>query len=237
MSFPQSLRRLNAALVHLFTASGAAIGLLALDAAFDRRFPAMFAWLGVALIIDGIDGTFARLARVKEVMPEIDGDVLDLVVDFLTYVVGPAVALWRGDLLPPQLALPLTLGVVAASALYFADTRMKTRDLWFRGFPAIWNVLVFYLLVFRLDARFNAAIVFAALLLMFAPIVFVHPLRVERLRALTLGVTGLFAILAILAVWQDLQPANPVVWGLAGCAVYVLALPLTRGRSSRELKA
>ena len=230
MSFPHSVQRVSAALVHLFTASGAAIGLLALDAAFERRFPAMFAWLGVALIVDGIDGTFARLARVKEIMPEIDGDVLDLVVDFLTYVVVPAVALWRGDLLPPHFAMPLALGVVAASAIYFADTRMKTSDLWFRGFPAIWNVLVFYLLVYRIDARLNAAIVVVAAILMFAPIVFVHPLRVERLRALTLGVTCVFALLAVLAVWQGLQPARPVIWGLTGCAIYVVALPLTRGR-------
>ncbi len=230
MPLSQRSRWLCAALVHLFTASGAGVGLLALDAAFERRFPTMFAWLGVALIIDGIDGTFARLARVKETLPEIDGDVLDLVVDYLTYVIVPAVALWRSDLLPPGLATPLAVAVTVMSALYFADTRMKTKDLWFRGFPAIWNVLVFYLFVFRAGALPNAAIVVSAIALMFAPVVFVHPVRVRQMRVATTAIVTLFSVLAIVAILQDLQPSALVRWALAGCAVYVVGLPLLRGR-------
>ena len=220
--------RCIALLVHLFTASGAAVGLLALEAAFERRFAAMFAWLGLALFIDGIDGTLARLARVKERASAIDGDVLDLVVDFLTYVVVPAVALLRADLFPPALAEPLALAVVVASALYFADTRMKTPDLWFRGFPALWNLVAFYLLIFRFGLVVNAAIVTVAIVAMFLPIVFVHPARVRQFRAPTAVVVVVFAAAAITAVWNDMHASPAVRFALACCALYVLALPFLR---------
>ena len=135
--------------VHVFTASGGAVAVLALYAAIERNFPSCFAWLGLALFIDGIDGTLARAARVQVTAASIDGAVLDLVVDFLTYVLVPVVALWRSDLMPTEASFWLGLLVIFASALYFADTRMKTDDLWFRGFPAIWNVVALYLFVLR----------------------------------------------------------------------------------------
>ena len=100
--------------VHLLTASGGAVALLALYAAIERDFPTCFAWLGVALFIDGIDGTLARAARVTETATNIDGVVLDLVVDFLTYVLVPVVAIWRSDLMTPQAAFWLGLVVVLA---------------------------------------------------------------------------------------------------------------------------
>ena len=135
--------------VHLFTASGAALGLIALFLAADGRFAAMFAWLGAALVVDAVDGTLARHFRVTETAPFVDGVALDLVVDFLNYVVTPLVALWRSGLLDPALAGPVCAAVCACSALYFADRRMKTSDYWFRGFPSLWNIVVFYLLVLR----------------------------------------------------------------------------------------
>src|SRR5271170_8441211 len=122
--------------VHVFTASGGAVAVLALYAAIERNFAACFAWLGLALFIDGIDGTLARAARVQVTASAIDGVVLDLVIDFLTYVLVPIVAIWRSDLMPVTLSFWLGVIVVFASGLYFADTRMKTRDYWFRGFPA-----------------------------------------------------------------------------------------------------
>src|SRR5271156_5642339 len=164
--------------VHLFTASGGAVAVIALYAAIERDFAACFAWLGLALFIDGVDGTLARAARVKETAATIDGAILDLVVDFLTYVLVPVVALWRSDLMPTPVAFWLGLIVTIASALYFADTRMKTDEHWFRGFPALWNVFVLYLFVLRLPWLVNAAAMLIAAAMMFAPIVFVHPLRV-----------------------------------------------------------
>ena len=162
-------RRAAAMAVHLFTASGVIVALLALKAAIDQNFPACFAWLGAALFIDGVDGTLARAARVHEVASAIDGVVLDLVVDFLTYVVTPVVAIWRSDLIPEPYGFWLGVLVAFASALYFSDTRMKTGDYWFRGFPAIWNVAAMYFFVLRPPAIVTAAVMLLGSAAMFAP--------------------------------------------------------------------
>ena len=221
-------KRALACLVHLLTACGAGLGFAALVEAIDTNFAAMFAWLSLALFIDAIDGTLARTAKVAERAPEIDGALLDLIVDFLTYVVVPMVALWRSDLLPPAAALATCLFVIVASGLYFADRRMKTRDFWFRGFPAAWNVVVFYLFVFRPMPWVNVAILLAATALMFAPIVFVHPLRVEKAKALTVLVSLIWFGSAVFTIVHEFNAA-PIVRGvLIVSAVYFLALPLTR---------
>ena len=146
----------------VFTASGGAVAVLALYAAIERNFSACFAWLGLALFIDGIDGTLARAARVQVTAASIDGAVLDLVIDFLTYVLVPVVALWRSDLMPTEASFWIGLVVTIASALYFADTRMKTDDLWFRGFPATWNIIVLYLFILRPPWIVSAGILLGA---------------------------------------------------------------------------
>ena len=162
-------------------------------------------------------------------VPHIDGVALDLVVDFLTYVVVPLVALWRSGLLRRRSSVLLPCVVCAASALYFADRRMKTPDLWFRGFPAVWNVPVFYLLVLRPDPLVCTLVLIAAACLMFTPIVFVHPLRVERLRPVTLAATGIWSVAAIAAVAQNLSEADLLVKAvLVATGAYFLALPLFR---------
>ncbi|MBL8587475.1 MAG: phosphatidylcholine synthase [Methylobacteriaceae bacterium] len=214
--------------VHLFTASGGAVAVLALYAAIEREFAMMFAWLGLALFIDGVDGTLARAAKVKETAAAIDGATLDFVVDFLTYVLVPVVALWRSDLMPERWSFWLGLVVTMASALYFADSRMKTADNWFRGFPAIWNVFVLYLFIFRPPALATAVALLIATAAMFAPIVFVHPMRVAKLRALTLTVTALWFICASYAVWDGFDGGVLARAGLALSALYVLALPFLR---------
>ena len=215
--------------MHVFTASGGAVALLALYAAIERDFNAMFAWLGLALFIDGVDGTLARAARVKETAAHIDGEILDLVIDFLTYVLVPMVAVWRSDLMPTQVSFWIGLVVTMASAMYFADRRMKTQDLWFRGFPALWNVAVFYLFIFRPPALASAATLLVLTGAMFAPIVFIHPMRVRRWRALTILLTGVWGALALVALGDGLSPSWTVRAGLAATALYFLALPISRG--------
>jgi phosphatidylcholine synthase len=215
--------------VHLFTASGAALGVIALFLATEGRFAAMFAWLGVALIVDAVDGALARRFKVTETAPFIDGVALDLVVDFLNYVVAPLVALWRSGLIDPAFAGAVSALVCAGSALYFADRRMKTADYWFRGFPALWNVVVFYLLILQPSENVSLAIVGAATALMFAPVVFIHPLRVKRLRPVTIVVTAIWAAAAIVAVMQDLAAASfAVKAALVATGCYFLVLPLFR---------
>ena len=214
--------------VHVFTASGGAVAVLALYAAIERNFAACFAWLGVAFFIDGIDGTLARAARVHVTAASIDGAILDLVIDFLTYVLVPVVALWRSDLMPTEASFWIGLVVTIASALYFADTRMKTDDLWFRGFPATFNILVLYLFVVRPPWLVSAFVLLGASALMFTPIVFVHPLRVARVRGLTIAMTFAWFALAAIAIFDKLAPPAWVGWGLIATAAYFLSLPLLR---------
>jgi phosphatidylcholine synthase len=214
--------------VHVFTATGAPVAVLALYAAIERNFAACFAWLGLAFFIDGIDGTLARAAKVQITAASIDGEILDLVIDFLTYVLVPVVALWRSDLMPTQVSFWIGLIVTIASALYFADTRMKTDDLWFRGFPATWNIVVLYLFVLRPPWILSAVVLLGAAAMMFAPVVFVHPLRVVKLRGLTIAMSIAWGALAVTAVAMKLEPPAWVGWGLIVTAAYFLALPLLR---------
>jgi phosphatidylcholine synthase len=216
-------------LVHCFTACGAALGFAALLAVAGGQFSAMFAWLGAALAIDAVDGALARRYKVEETAPHIDGVVLDLVVDFLTYVVVPLVALWRSGLLLPPLAVLVCCVVCAASALYFADRRIKTHDLWFRGFPAIWNVLIFYILVLRPGPLVTTLVIIGFAGMMFAPVPFVHPMRVVRLRLVTITLTGMWCAAAIAALVQGLPEAGFLSKAvLIAVGLYYIVLPLFR---------
>ena len=225
---PRRARRAAGFSVHLFTACGSAVALLALFAAIDRHFPACFAWLGVALLIDGVDGTLARVARVTETASAIDGVVLDLVIDFLTYVLVPMVALWRSDLMPETLSFWLSVIVVFASGLYFADTRMKTKDYWFRGFPALWNVLALYLFVLRPPTVVSVGLILFGVAAMFAPIVFVHPMRVKELRVFNLVASCAFFLLSAAAIAQNFAASAPIKIGFLLVAAYFIAAPFQR---------
>ncbi len=225
---PEKVAKAAGFSVHVFTASGGAVAVLALYAAIERNFPACFAWLGLAFFIDGIDGTLARAAKVHVTAANIDGAILDLVIDFLTYVLVPVVALWRSDLMPTDASFWIGLIVTIASALYFADTRMKTDDLWFRGFPATFNILVLYLFVLRPPWIVSAFALLAAAAMMFSPIVFVHPLRVARVRWLTIAMSVAWFVFAAAAIVQKLTPSEWVVGGLVVTAAYFLALPFLR---------
>ncbi len=140
-----SLKRAAAFSVHVFTALGAGFALVALLEAVREHWAAMFAWLGVALVVDALDGPIARRLDVARVQPNWSGEVLDLVVDFVTYVFVPAYAITASGLLLPPTAALLGVGIAMSGALYFADRRMKSEDNHFRGFPGLWNVAAFYL--------------------------------------------------------------------------------------------
>src|ERR1051325_3673420 len=168
--------------------------------------------LRAALIIDGVDGPLARAFKVAEVLPRWSGDTLDIVVDFTTYVFVPAYAIAGSGLLAPELALPAAIIIVVTGAIYFADRDMKTGDNFFRGFPVLWNFAAFYLDLLQPNESLTAAIVAALAVLTFAPIKFLHPLRVTRLRELNILLLALWAVLAIVVVLGDLSPA-PIVTG------------------------
>lgn len=219
---------LAAAGVHLFTALGAVCGLLAALAAFDGAWERMFAWLGLALFIDGIDGSFARLTRVDERLPRFSGERLDLVVDYVTYVFVPALALVRAGYLEGVVGLVLAAAILLSSLFHFSDLASKGDDYSFIGFPAVWNLVAFYLFVLDASQWVTYAVVSACIVLTFVPMRWVHPLRVVRLRALTLAVTLAWAIAAIAAVWQGFPPSLWVQAVLLGAAVYLIGLTARR---------
>ena len=214
--------------VHIFTALGAACALLALIAAVRADWPAMFVWLGIALVIDGVDGTFARRLRVAEVLPRWSGDVLDLVVDILNYVFVPAYALAASGLLPQSLATALGALVVVTGSLYFADRQMKTSDYYFRGFPALWNVAAFYLFLLKPAPWLGAFIVAALAVLTFVPFHVIHPMRIAHLRALTLAALAAWGLLAVLAVAENLEPGYWIDAALCVLAIYFVGIGFLR---------
>lgn len=164
---------------HLLTSSGVVVAFLAL-LAIERDEPGeALLWLLLALAIDGVDGTLARAAKVRERLPRIDGDALDLVIDYLTYVFLPVLLIWRGDHLPPSLALGLVAAILTSSLYVFARRDMKTKDGYFRGFPALWNVIAFYFFVLQPDPAIAATVVAALVIMSFAPVHTVHPFRVR----------------------------------------------------------
>ena len=166
-------------LVHLLTASGTIVALLALTAIEREDWRLALLWLLAALAIDGVDGSLARLARVKQLVPRIDGDALDLVVDYLNYVFVPALFIWRAGLVPPPVAPALCAAILLSSLYVFARADMKTEDGYFRGFPALWNVVALYLFAVQPGAEIGAVMVASLAVMSFAPVHFVHPFRVR----------------------------------------------------------
>lgn len=220
--------RVRAFTVHVFTAMGAALALLALILATGGHWAGMFFCLGMALVVDGLDGPMARAFEVEKLLPRWSGNTLDLVVDFTTYVFVPAFAIAASGLLPHVLAIPAGIVVVITGALYFADRDMRTSDNYFRGFPAVWNLAAFYLYLLE-PPEWAAAIsivVFAGL--SFAPIKFLHPLRVQRWRPINIAFLTAWAVLALMAVVQDLSPGLSVTLPLSLIAVYFFLIGLLR---------
>jgi phosphatidylcholine synthase len=215
--------------VHLLTASGAGLALLAMLEAVREHWAAMFGWLGLALLVDALDGPLARKLDVATLQPDWSGDALDFVVDFTTYVFVPAYAIVASGLLLPVAAPAVGLAIVVTSALYFADRRMKTDDNHFRGFPALWNGAAFYLFLLRPSPLMASLAMAALVVLTFVPIRVVHPVRVARLRWLSLLLMVAWSLLALFTLLRDFNVDWPIKAALAAIALYlVLADSLVR---------
>jgi phosphatidylcholine synthase len=221
-SLASPLMRAAAFSVHIFTALGAGVALIALLEAVREHWAAMFWWLGGALVIDGLDGPIARRLDVVRVQPNWSGDVLDLVVDFVTYVFVPAYAITASGLLLPLAAPLLGGGIAVSGALYFSDRRMKAADNHFRGFPGLWNIAAFYLFLLHLPPALSSVGVAALIVLTFVPFNVIHPVRVVRLRRLTLLLIAVWAVLAIVALVNDFHVSAPVTAGLCLIAAYIV---------------
>jgi phosphatidylcholine synthase len=223
-----SFGQVRAFAIHVFTATGAALAFLALILATGGHWAAMFFTLGVALVVDGVDGPLARAFHVTQELPRWSGETLDIVVDFVTYVFVPAYAIGASGLLPHAVTLIAGIAICITGALYFADRKMKTADNYFRGFPVLWNLAAFYLYVLAPPPWIAATGIAVLLVLTFAPIKFLHPLRVARWRAFHVALLVAWALLALVAVAADLAPGPYVSVPLSAIALYFFLVGLLR---------
>ena len=198
--------------------------MLAMLAAVDGNWSLMFLWLVVAFFVDGIDGPLARRYDVKTNSPIYDGVLLDLIIDYLTYVFVPAYALFKHpEMLPGWTGWVAIMVITFTSALYFADTRMKTKDYSFSGFPGCWNMLVLVVFAIRPDYWVILGLVVVLSIAMFLPIKFVHPTRTARWRLVTLPMALAWTGFAGWAAWVDFHPESWAHYGLVITSIYLIA--------------
>jgi phosphatidylcholine synthase len=214
--------QIKALSVHLLTATGAVFAMLAMLAAVDQKWALMFLWLVVAFGVDGIDGPLARKYHVKLNAPQFDGVLLDLIIDYLTYVFIPAFALFKSGMFEGWTGWFVIIVITFASAMYFADNRMKTKDNSFSGFPGCWNMVA--IVVFALQPNFWIILVLvtALAIAMFIPFKFVHPVRTERWRAVTLPMALAWTFFAGWAAWVNFDSQSWAHWGLIVTSIYLL---------------
>ncbi|MBX3053244.1 MAG: CDP-alcohol phosphatidyltransferase family protein [Caldilineaceae bacterium] len=243
---PSSLaQRILAWSVHLITASGAVFGLFSLHAIHEERWLIAFWLMGAAVLVDGIDGTLARRFSTKSLASRVDGAMLDNIIDYLNYVIVPAFFLIQSDLLPPLLRLPLAGLITLCSSYQFCQTDAKTDDHFFKGFPSYWNIVVFYLFLWQLQPSYNALILAVLCVLVFVPIKYIYPSRLEYLsekQMLRTGMLGLTLLWGVGSSWLLLQYPRPqhkvTIFLIAymilyiGASIYRQVVPL--GREAEE---
>ena len=228
------MRNLAAYSVHLFTASGIVFGFLALAATVEGDRFGAFVFLAISLFIDGIDGTMARAARVKTVTPHVDGTTLDNVIDYFTYVAVPALMVWHWELVPAGWGLAAGAAMMLASCYTYANANMKTTDSYFVGFPALWNGVVLYLILFGAGPWVALGVIAICVVLSFVPTAYIHPLRVTTLRPVSIAMTVVWTvalfwlIFTVLAMGQTLWSAPAPATALIVATLYFGAISLWR---------
>lgn len=210
--------------VHLLTASGAFWAFLSIIAAAEYRWVAMFGWLGLALFVDAIDGPMARKVDISRVLPNWSGDILDQIIDYATYVIIPAFALYQSGIIGGTLSFVAAALIVISSAIYYADTRMKTTDYFFRGFPVAWNMVIFTFFAIQPNESTAFAFVAFCALATFLPIKFLHPVRVARLRPLNLAIAALWALLGLAALYHAFELPAWVKLGILATGLYLFSI-------------
>ncbi len=228
------LDRVRAWAVHIFTASGALAGLMSLIHIFQGDAAGALIWLGVALVIDTLDGPLARRYSIDKALPQVDGAILDHVIDYTTYALIPAIFLYYFDFMPEGWAFPAA-GLILVTSLYcFANKSLKTNDNFFSGFPATWNLVVLCFYILQTPATLNLIVVLVCAALTFVPVKFVHPFRVRALRPLTMALTFVWAGLALYLVLErgansNLASSDPLAyWGFILVSIYFLLISFWR---------
>ena len=218
-------------LVHLFTVSGVVFSFLALIASIEQNLPLVFFYLALALFIDGIDGSLARKVDVKEHTPNINGEILDNIIDYLNYVFVPAFIVYWIGLVPAGTELILSALILIVSCYTFANNHIKTSDFYFSGFPALWNVVILYFYILDTELVTNLLIICALSILTFIPIKYLHPFRVKHLRRLSLFVLSIWILTTVIIVYFDylnktLLDVTFLIWIITN--LYFIVLTITR---------
>jgi phosphatidylcholine synthase len=227
---------LTAWIVHLYTASGALFAFLALNRIFYDRYQDAFFWLFLAVFVDATDGLLARRTDVASRLPRINGEKLDDIVDYLTYVFVPAFFVWHALLVPDRWSTPLVAAMLLSSAYGFSRNDAKTADGFFTGFPSYWNIVVFYLYVAGWSPEVNAAILATLVVMVFVPVRYVDPSRTVAWRAPTIGLGAIWALLMFAMLQQSPDVSQPVLWASFVFPLYYftlsIALDVTRRRNA-----
>ena len=173
---------LSAWAVHAFTASAACFGVLTLISIYQHEFIKALWFMAIAVVIDAVDGTLARVVRVKAVLPNIDGALLDNMVDYLNYVITPCFFLYaKPNMLPASYYLVIIIAIIITSSYQFCQADAKTPDHFFKGFPCYWNITVFYMFIFDTTQNTNSLILLILCVLIFVPVKYVYPSRLDYL--------------------------------------------------------
>jgi phosphatidylcholine synthase len=223
---PSFFRTLAAYGVHLFTATGAVWGMLAILAIFDGDYRMMIVWMIVAMLVDGFDGVLARWADVKTYAGGVDGALLDNIIDYLNYVLVPALFIVRTDFLPEPVKFFTACLILLTSAYQFTQTDAKTDDHHFKGFPSYWNVAALYMLLMNLPPWVNFGFLMLFNVLVFIPIKYIYPTRNSYLRQLTLVLTYLYGAIGVWGLLQYPNQPGWVVWVSFVYVVYYIGLSL-----------
>jgi len=224
--------RLAAWGVHLFTASGAVWGMFALVAIAQERWVLAFWLMAASLVVDSFDGMLARWARVKEITPGFNGDLLDNIVDYINYVTVPAFFIYQAGLLPAGWDLAAVAAISLASAYQFCQPEAKTDDNYFTGFPSYWNATAFYLFFLGLAPWVNLAIVAVFLTLVFIPIKWIYPSRMVKWRGLTILLTILWGLCCLATLIRYPEPSSGLVYASLGYIAYYIIVSLYMGRAA-----
>jgi phosphatidylcholine synthase len=223
---PLLVKKVLAWSVHLFTASGAVWGFLTLLAIFEQNWRAAIVWMIVAMFVDGFDGMLARWWHVKEYAKGVDGGLLDNIIDYLNYVVVAAFLLIKApNLLPAGFEMAGAVSILLTSAYQFTqvDAKSDEQSFFFKGFPSVWNFLVIYMMLLRLNPWINLALLVICNIMVFVPVRYLYPSRNTRLRRLTLGLTYLYGAIGVWALLQYPSVPQWVVWiSLVYVGYYVL---------------
>tara|TARA_B100001250_G_C19755866_1_gene770063 strand:- start:635 stop:1384 length:750 start_codon:yes stop_codon:yes gene_type:complete len=226
--------------VHSFTTSGIVLGFLGLVAVFEGKQELAFIFMGLALFVDGVDGTLARLAKVTQVTPQVDGASLDNVVDMFNYSVLPALMIYWFEMVPEKFSIPAAASIMAVSCYTFADTSMKTSDYYFKGFAAFWNLLVLYFFLLETSQITNLVIIGICCVLTFAPIKLIHPMRVKAWRSVTIPMTVLWGATAFRLIHERFQTnevgtiSSLIFWLWIASSVYFFSISVLRTISKKH---